>query len=274
MKIKKINNLRFLILLVILIVTSILLIKFYTISGSFLKPKMVFALSIGKSTGNHLSLLRNWFNDLLHFNDLRQKIKNIQIENITLINKLQDFKKLQQENLLLKESLQIKNETGWSLEMAEIVLKDSSGLTGSFWINKGTKSELKKGMNVINKDKVLIGRIIECFDNYCRGESIFRPETKISVEDLRSSVLAVAEIDSKGNFRLRLVPYDSDIAIGDTLVTSAENSNFLKGLLIAKVQKIDSSFEMSAMKEFILEPLLNYIQVSSVLIIKDIAPNL
>ena len=69
-------------------------------------------------------------------------------------------------------------------------------------------------------------------------------------------------------------PYDSDIAIGDTLVTSAENSNFLKGLLIAKVQKIDSSFEMSAMKEFILEPLLNYIQVSSVLIIKDIAPNL
>ena len=274
MKIKKTNNLRFLILLVILIVTSILLIKFYTISGSFLKPKMVFALSVGKSTGNYLSLLRNWFDDLLHFNDLRQKIRDIQIENITLINKLQDFKKLQQENLLLKESLQIKNETGWSLEMAEIVLKDSSGLTGSFWINKGTKSELKKGMNVINKDKVLIGRIIECFDNYCRGESIFRPETKISVEDLRSSVLAVAEIDSKGNFRLRLVPYDSDIAIGDTLVTSAENSNFLKGLLIAKVQKIDSSFEMSAMKEFILEPLLNYIQVSSVLIIKDIAPNL
>lgn len=274
MKIKKTNNLRFLILLVILIVTSILLIKFYTISGSFLKPKVVFALSVGKSTGNYLSLLRNWFDDLLHFNDLRQKIRDIQIENITLINKLQDFKKLQQENLLLKESLQIKNETGWSLEMAEIVLKDSSGLTGSFWINKGTKSGLKKGMNVINKDKVLIGRIIECFDNYCRGESIFRSETKISVEDLRSSVLAVAEIDSKGNFRLRLVPYDSDIAIGDTLVTSAENSNFLKGLLIAKVQKVDSSFEMSAMKEFILEPLLNYIQVSSVLIIKDIAPNL
>ena len=70
----KINNL-FLILLVILIVTSILLIKFYTISGSFLKPKVVFALSVGKSTGNYLNLLRNWFDDLLHFNDLRQKIK-------------------------------------------------------------------------------------------------------------------------------------------------------------------------------------------------------
>gem|GEM_PF-1273048 len=274
MRIQKTNNFRFLILLVILIITSILFVKFYAATDNFFKPQLVFALSSGKSAGNYLNNCRNWLDDLLHFNDLRKKIKEIKLENIVLINKLQDFKKLQEENDLLKESLKIKDEIGWSLEMAEIVLMDPSGLTGSFWVNKGLKSGLEEGMNVITENKVLIGRITECFDNYCRGESIFRPETKISVENLRSSVLAVAEIDARGNFRLRLVPYDSDIAVGDVLVTSAENSYFLKGLLVAKVQKVDSSFEMSAMKEFILEPLLNYLQISSVFIIKDIVPRL
>ncbi|MDD5760769.1 MAG: rod shape-determining protein MreC [Candidatus Pacebacteria bacterium] len=272
MKIKKTNNFRFLTLLVIALITSILLIELYTFSENFLKPKVVFALSAGKATGSYLTNLRNWFNDILHFNDLRKKLEEIELENINLISKLQNFKKLEEENYLLKEAFKIKDETNWPLEMAEIVLMDSSGLTGSFWINKGLKSDLKEGMNVITENKVLVGRLVECFDYYCRGESIFRPETKISVEDLRSSVLAVAEIDAKGNFRLKLVPYESDIKTGDILVTSAENPHFLKGLLIAKVKKVDSSKETSAMREFILEPLISSAPISSVLIIKGIIP--
>jgi len=129
-------------------------------------------------------------------------------------------------------------------------------------------------MNVILEDKVLVGRLIECFNSYCRGESIFSPETKISVEDLRSSTLAIAEKDMKGNFRLKLVPYESDIQIGDILVTSSENANFFKGLLVAKVKKSSSSSNISSLKEFILEPLLNFSQISYVLIITDIVPSL
>lgn len=272
MKIKIKNNFRFLTLLVILLVTSILLIQLYSSSENYLKPKVVFALSVGKETGSYLTNLRNWFDDLLHFNDLRKKLENLELENINLINKLEDLKKYEEENRLSKDALKIKEETGWPLEMAEIVLMDSSGLTGSFWVNKGLDSGLKEGMNVITENKVLVGRLVECFDNYCRGESIFRPETKISVKDLRSSVLAVAEIDTKGNFRLKLVPYESDIKIGDILVTSAENAHFLKGLLVAKAQKADPLKETSAMKEFILEPLMNSSLISSVLIIKGIVP--
>ena len=274
MKTMKRKSFRSLLLLVIFIITSILLFQFYVSQEGLLKPKVVFALSLGEPVGNYLTNLRGWINDLFHFNDLRKKIDEIKLENINLISRFQDFRRFQEENRLLKEVLKIKNETAWSLEMAEIVLMDPSGLSGSFWINKGSELGLAKGMNVIVENKVLVGRLVECFDHYCRGESIFNPETRISVEDLRSSVLAVAEVDNKGNFRLKLVPYDSDIKIGDVLITSAENTNFLKGLLVAKVQKVGSSPDTSSVKEFVLEPLLNFSRLSSVFIIKDIVPRL
>ena len=274
MKTMKRKSFRSLLLLVIFIITSILLFQFYVSQEGLLKPNVVFALSLGEPVGNYLTNLRGWINDLFHFNDLRKKVDEIKLENINLISRFQDFRKFQEENRLLKEVLKIKNETAWSLEMAEIVLMDPSGLSGSFWINKGSELGLAKGMNVIVENKVLVGRLVECFDHYCRGESIFNPETRISVEDLRSSVLAVAEVDNKGNFRLKLVPYDSDIEIGDVLITSAENTNFLKGLLVAKVQKVGSSPDTSSVKEFVLEPLLNFSRLSSVFIIKDIVPRL
>ena len=274
MKTKRTNNFRFLTLLVIVLITSILLIQSYLHLEDFLKPKVVFAVNSSKTAGNYLTNLRRWFDDLLHFNDLRKKLAALELENVNLINKLQDFKKYSEENRLLKEALKIKEETDWSLEMAEIVLIDPSGLTGSFWVNKGLKAGLLEGMNVITENKALVGRLVECFDNYCRGESIFRPQMKICVENLRSSVLAVAEIDERGNFRLKLVPYDSDIKAGDIFVTSNENAYFLKGLAVARVKKADPAAETSAMKEFILEPLMNSLPLPSVLIIKDIIPSL
>lgn len=269
---KQKNNFHFLLLLVTLIITSILLFKFYFSQEKTLKPQLVYGLESGGLVGNYLFNFKNWTNDFLHFNSLRKQLLELKYENIELINKLQNLKEIKEENTLLKNALEIKDETGWSIVSAKIILMDPSGLTGSFWINKGTKTGMKEGMNVILEDKILVGRLIECFNNYCRGESIFSPETKISVEDLRSSTLAIAEKDMKGNFRLKLVPYESDINIGDVLITSSENTNFFKGLLVAKVKEFASSSDASSIREFILEPLLNFSQISSVLIITDFTP--
>jgi len=269
---KQKNNFHLLLLLVILIITSILLFKFYFSQEKTLKSQLVYSLERGGLIGNYLVNFKNWTNDFLHFNSLRKQLIDIKNENIRLISQAQNFKEIKEENILLKNALKIKDETGWSLMPAKIILMDPSGLTGSFWINKGTETGLKKGMNVILEDKILVGRLMECFNNYCRGKSIFSPETKISVEDLRSSTLAIVEKDIKGNFRLKLVPYESDIKIGDILITSSENTNFFKGLLVAKVKKLGSSSDASSLKEFILEPLLNFSQISSVLIITDFIP--
>lgn len=278
---KQRNNFYYLLLLVILIITSILLFNFY-FNPSFsqekiLKPWIVYCLDKGGLVGRYFNTsflnFKNWGNDLLHFSSLRKQLTEVKHQNIVLINQLQNFKEIQEENKLLKNALKIKNESLWSLTTAKIILIDSSGLSGSFWIDKGLKAGLKEGMNVILKDKILVGKLKECFDNYCRGESIFRPGTKISVENLRSSVLAVVEKDFKGSFRLKLVPYESDIKIGDILVTTSENTDFLKGLLVAKVKKSISSSEVSSLKEFVLDPLLNLSQISSVLIVTDIIPS-
>ena len=270
---KQKNNFHFLLLLVVLIITSILLFKLYFSQEKSIKPQLVYNLERGGLIGNYLFDFKSWTNDFLHFNSLRKQLLKLQYENIELINQLQDLKETKEENVLLKNALAIEDETGWSMVSAKIILMDPSGLTGSFWINKGIEAGLREGMNVILEDKILVGMLTECFNNYCRGKSIFSPETKISVENLRSSTLAIAEKDIKGNFRLKLVPYKADIKIGDILITSSENANFFKGLLVAKVKGFGSSSDVSSLKEFILEPLLNFSQISSILIITDFIPN-
>lgn len=271
MKAKK--ELQPLILLVIVCITSLLIFRLYFFEASNLKPGIIFMTEKGEIMGRLVFNFKNWFIDILHFNSLRNENKKTRKENIYLINQLQQFKEIQEENSLLKKVLDIKKETGWTLESAKVILMDPSGLSGSFWIDKGFNSGLKPGMNVILEDKVLVGKLKECYENYCYGESIFSPEIKISVENLRSLDIAVAERQKWGDFRLKLVPYKSDIQIGDILITSSENSDFIRGLLVAKIKKAVHSSAADLFKEFILEPFLDPSRLSSVLVITDIIPS-
>lgn len=257
-----------------LTLAGLFLFRFYFTQEENLKPRAVSVFASGEAVGSRIAGLQNWLDDFFHFNGLRREIAVLREENAQLINRLADWTVVRNENDLLRAALEMTEETGWSLETARIILTDPSGLTGSFWINRGARDGLQAGMNVVMADKILVGRLEECFDVYCRGQSIFAPETKISVEDIRSSTLAIAEKDVKGNFRLTLVPYESDIQIGDVLVTSSESAGFLKGLLVAKVKKSAAVSEASSLKEFVLDPLINFSQLSSVLIITDMIPSL
>jgi len=257
---------------VIILIALFFIFKIYFIAQNKLKVASVSVFSEMKDNVflHFLNQSSGWLNDLFHFNRIRYQAKNLEEENANLLFQLTQLKNLEEENLVLKEAFNLKKEKGWHLLPAQVILIDPTGLSGQFWIDQGQSSGLKSGMNVILENQVLVGILKECFKDYCRGESIFAPATKIGVESLESHVLAILEKDNRGRYLLKLVPQEANIEIGDLLVTSHENTNFLKGLLVAKVKDIIPS--SNVLKEYILEPLFTKNQLSSVFVITDFIP--
>ncbi|MGB9680612.1 MAG: rod shape-determining protein MreC [Minisyncoccia bacterium] len=253
---------------VIILITFVSIFKIYQRQEFFLKTKAVETLEPINTPIFLLSSLESWISDLFHFSQIRNEYLKLKQENISLRQQISYLNSLKEENETLRQALKIKEEKNWHLIPAKVILIDPSGLSGNLWINKGTEDGLKNGMNVITAEGVLVGRIIQCLGHRSLVESIFSPGVKISVYDQRSKVLAVAEKDFKGNFYLKLVPPMADIEIGDTLLTSGENTFYLKGLLVAKVKdKFDGS--KTPEKNYLLEPFLNRLQIQDVLIITD-----
>jgi len=257
---------------VIILIALFFIFKIYFTNQNKLKVASVSVFSEIKDNVflHFFNQSSEWLNDLFHFNQIRYQAKNLEEENTKLLFQLTRLKNLEEENLALKEAFNPKKEKDWHLLPAQVILIDPTGFSGQFWIDQGQSNGLKPGMNVILSNQVLIGILKECFENYCRGESIFAPQTKIGVENLESHILAILEKDNRGRYLLKLVPQEANIEIGDLLVTSRENSNFLPGLLVAKVKDIIPS--SNVLKEYILEPLFTKNQLSSVFVITDFIP--
>ena len=212
--------------------------------------------------------LRSWSDDLLHFNSFRRSALRAKQENLRLLSQQSAFKEIGKENEILRDALGLKKKYHWHLVPAQIIFTDPLSSQSIFWINRGANEGLKPGMNVVLGSRILVGALTKCYPSFCQGISIFQPGLRLSVKDERSNVLAVSEKGKGGNFVLKLVSRDSDIKVGDILVTSKENRMFLPNLLVARVQK-EQAVTGNLLRQFILHPLFSEVDTSSVLVITD-----
>ncbi len=245
-----------------------LLFRAYVSPSASFQRNTVSIVARGQDAGLYVSPLQGWIHDFFHFNQLRNICRETQKENQRLLIQNTKITQIQEENNQLRQMLKLKEEKSWHLVLANVILTDPTGLSGSFWINKGSEDELAAGMNVIINGEILVGNLVKCFPSYCQGVSILYPDSRLSVRDSRSEVMAIAERDSGGKLLLKLVSQEADIKKGDVLVTSRENPAFLPDLLVARVgdqQGIAANF----LKDFSLEPFFERSDISSVIVITD-----
>lgn len=226
------------------------LLFFYNIDKPFLK----------------ISLIGNFFKDLLSLSSLRSEVLSLREENKKLKSIEQEYYHLKEENLLLKTSLNLEKDEIKSIP-AKIVFLDPSPLPFYFWINKGEKDGLKEGLNVIDQNKILIGALTNCQKNFCQGEFIFAPERKISVKISGKSIKGIAYRDKNGAYLLTFIVKEANIEEGDLVETEGDNI-FRKGLLLAKVRGVrESILKEQGYQEFFLEPLSDSRFLTDVLVI-------
>lgn len=171
---------------------------------------------------------------------LLEENKNLKIQQTILKTQLQKFAAMEAENIRLRELLQSAKRVSDQVLIAEILAVDLDPFTRQIFINKGSNFDIYDGQPVIDADGVM-GQVIHVGPLTSTAMLITDPNHAIPVESNRTGLRAIAiGTGGKGNLELPNLPNNTDIAVGDLLVTSGLGGRFPPGYPVGRIIRVNT----------------------------------
>ena len=181
-----------------------------------------------------------------YFSDIVLDASTIVTSSKDNIVKKDNIIELKSEIKELKKQLNLNSTyTNYDLENATVVVRNKSYWLDNLIIDKGKKNNIKKNMAVIT-DNGLLGIISKVYRNSSEVRLITtnNNKNKITVYIETASGDFVGYIDKydkdKKELIIKDIDKDSDIKIGDKVMTSGMNKVFPKGIYVGKVKDIQN----------------------------------
>lgn len=194
---------------------------------------------------------------------LRENIK-LKKENNSFRQNLLQIDELTKENARLRDLLTFKKNSTYTLIASQVIGKDPSNWSSSIILDKGKNDRIKEGSVVITS-LGLVGRIIEVGKTTSKVVLITDPNLSVAATVQRSRQEGIACGALDGRLIMRYLPKDSDIEVGDTILTSSTSSVYRQGILIGKIIKIRGQSSRQGMYA-IIQPAVNLNTLEEVLI--------
>ena len=171
--------------------------------------------------------------------DLIEQTKQQEQQLFTLRSRLLKMDHLEHENQRLRELLGSPVHKESRKMVAELLSVDSDPFSHQVLINKGALDGVYNGQAVIN-DQGVIGQVLHVGSTTSRVLLITDSSHGIPVRVLRNDLRAIAsgsgELDK---LELRNLPRNTDVQVGDLLVTSGLGGRFPEGYPVATVTRSD-----------------------------------
>ena len=175
---------------------------------------------------------------LLSRDALEEQNQTLRIQNELLQAKLQKYTALEAENTQLRKllkSVQDNQDQFNKALIAEILSTDLDPFRRQVVLNKGSNDEVYVGQPIISAEGV-IGQVIHIGAFSSIAMLITDPSHALPVQVNRNGVRAVATGEPhKNQLRLLHQPNNTDIVVGDELVTSGLGCVFPAGYPVGKV---------------------------------------
>ncbi len=195
---------------------------------------------------------------------IKKENERLILENQTLVIENISLEYLKEENEVLKTAFDIELQEEFKLEISQVIAKEIS--RDYLIINKGSRDGIRFGLPVITEEKVLVGKIIEVYENTSRVQLSTAKDNSFDVEVLERDIYGLVEGEGNLTFSLGLIPKEKEINIADKVVTSVLGGNFPKGLLVGEVQRVNSS-DVASFQEAELNPSFNIKELNYLFII-------
>jgi len=192
--------------------------------------------------------------------DLKDKLTKIHYE-------VKSSDELLLENKRLKSLLDYKKSLSFDTIACHVIGRDPSNWRNTLLLNKGSKSGIRNAVGVIYFGG-LAGKVINANKGYSRVMLITDPASKVAVKVQRTRDEAILEGFYDGLCRLKYLPLDSKIIIGDRIITSANSSIYPEGIYVGKIVSIDYDPSYTY-KTSIVKPEYNLINLEDVLCLKE-----
>ena len=212
--------------------------------------------------------LKSGFHMLADADEISGEMDRLREENAALNDAARQNEILKRENQELKDMLDFQEKyTEFDTVGAEIIAGDISEMFHSFTINCGTSDGIKKGSFVVTSEG-LAGVVQTAGPISSKVISIVDEQNKIIARTLENNEMlrVTGTYDDGGSYlRVDRILENSEIHIGDTLVTSNSGAIYPYGIKIGTITEIGVS-EASGMRYAIAEPAVNLRTVSRVFV--------
>jgi len=252
------------IVIITLILISVLSFRNYSFIGQ--DTVITFSHNLGYFFTSSAFNLKNKFTFLTN-------IRNLYDENIFLKSELTKKEieialllEAKKENENLKKLLNFSYNQKFDWISSEILTYDPNSFIKSVTINKGERDGIKKGSAVISEG-YLIGRISEVKGSYSRVLLIIDSNSAVPSIIQGTSVSGLTRGLIGFGLVLDNIPHDEKIKIGDIIISSGLGGDLPRGLIIGRVEEIESD-DISIFQKARLNPAANFRNLRHVLVLK------
>ena len=229
---------------------------------------------IGNKVGNGVSGFFSYFADM---DKLQKELESVKAENEVLKGQLIDAQILADENSWLYRYLSMREDhEDYSLCAASVISSaSSSGEGGDFalelTLNRGTSSGVRTGMPVVTSTG-LVGVVVETGLYHCKVTTLLDTSVSVGAVTTRTTQNGLCEGDYENLYRgcatLRGLPEESDVEVGDLVVTSGRGSVYPYGIPIGRVVDIHSN-AYSRTTEATVQPFTDFSDLTQVVILTE-----
>lgn len=274
MKIKNQSSLSSKYILLLLIVICLILMGIEGISGkkgpvSWIANYTVVPMQKGISyAGMWISDISSNFETMKDMRaeneELQQKVDTLTIDNTRLRQEQYELERLR-ELYRLDENYSDYEKVG-----AHVIANNGTNWLNDFTIDKGSDDGIKVNCNVL-AGSGLVGIVTEVGPDYARVRSIIDDSSNISAMILSTSDTCIVRGDlnlaADGRIRFeKLANNDSEIEVGEQVVTSHVSDRFVQGLLIGYVSEIEVDSNNLTRSGYIT-PAVDFKKIQEVLVI-------
>lgn len=171
--------------------------------------------------------------------DLQQRNADLRRKNLLLSARLQKTAALEAENLRLRDLLGSSGKLHDQILIAELIAIDLDPFKHQAVINKGSGDGVYKGQAVLDANAVM-GQVIQVSPISATVLMITDASHALPVQVNRSGLRGIASGTGQlDQLQLHNLPLNSDIEVGDLLVTSGLGGRFPAGYPVGQVSRIE-----------------------------------
>lgn len=225
-----------------------------TDAKDYIIAALLLLLAVGLMVSRHDGGLQNArMASITLLSYLEQPLSNIRIyrqalttntylhrQNVLLQDELSRLRSVEEENRILRELLELREETEYDVVPVRVVAKNLQGINNMITLNAGSEQGIKVGMPVINSDG-LVGQVILTSRNISQvlpySNSLFRVSARVQ----GTRAYGIISWQSTGHRELILshIPQTIPVEIGQLVETSGYSNHYPQGLPIGVVTRIE-----------------------------------
>ncbi|MGL4561444.1 MAG: rod shape-determining protein MreC [Brevinema sp.] len=182
---------------------------------------------------------------------------------------------VQAENKKLKGLLGIRSRFEYPAYYSKIIFRDPTFLSDYVIIDKGHNDGIRLNMPVVyssemNDRLVLVGKIIEVTDSASKVRLISAKNLYLGVrlENQEYTGILKGQGSWNQNLALEYIPFNADIRLGDSVITSGESEIYPPGLQVGSIQGIGQNVIEEFFKTLYVKPEFDYKKISDVFVLE------